>query len=240
MRAHCVRCKPGVLETFGLRGGIAKLVHENPEACVSLRPGHIEWRFVDGDICFKRRELQHHLIELVRNFHNLMTQHGVNHWVDSGTLLGAVRHEGIIPYDQDTDFGIDEAGYVYLRDHKIDVPAPYVLFVWESAVHDNGGRSEALPVRFVNTATGLYTDAFVFQSAEDSDGRALLGPVQSDCFGSCVHCPINEVGEGLFQIPRDWIFPVNMCPFEDFVVPCPREPVKYLTHMYGDDYLRPD
>ncbi|DBA00090.1 TPA: hypothetical protein N0F65_000381 [Lagenidium giganteum] len=178
------------------------------------------------------------LIDLVGNFTALMNHHNLSYWVDSGTLLGAVRHQGLIPYDQDSDFGIDEDAYAYIRDNRIDVPAPYVLHVWNSSVNDRGNRDEPLPIRLINSDSGLYSDVFVFKRGVDRFGRPLLGPIPSGCFGSCAKCVIVD-GEGHFEVPRDWIYPLATCKFAHFNVTCPRESIKYVEYMFGDDYMTP-
>jgi len=49
------------------------------------------------------------MAELLRFVDDLLNRHGILHWVDYGTLLGAVRDGTLIPWDEDVDFGILEA-----------------------------------------------------------------------------------------------------------------------------------
>ena len=47
-----------------------------------------------------------HLLELIGFTSDLLTRHGIVHWLDYGTLLGAVREGQLIPWDGDADFSI--------------------------------------------------------------------------------------------------------------------------------------
>jgi lipopolysaccharide cholinephosphotransferase len=57
-------------------------------------------RMEGGD---KLRQLQLILLRILKVFHEICEEHGFRYWLDAGTLLGAVRHGGFIPWDDDID-----------------------------------------------------------------------------------------------------------------------------------------
>ena len=46
------------------------------------------------------------LVSLIKFTHNFLTEHDIVYWMNGGTYLGAVRHKGVIPWDDDADFTI--------------------------------------------------------------------------------------------------------------------------------------
>ncbi|MGL4226192.1 MAG: LicD family protein [Rickettsia sp.] len=55
------------------------------------------------------------LYQLMKDTHELLGKNNINYWIDGGTLLGAVRHQGIIPFDDDLDIGIVHEDEVRLQ-----------------------------------------------------------------------------------------------------------------------------
>jgi hypothetical protein len=103
------------------------------------------WDWGDGhvrpDCCTE------HLLELIGFVHGVLAEHGILHWLDFGTLLGAVREEALIPWDHDADFGIlarDAEAVLTLRDeieqpgYRVSLGDPAVIRVHYSEANRLG------------------------------------------------------------------------------------------------------
>lgn len=56
-------------------------------------------------------ELKEIQLQILKHTASFCDSHGINYWIDCGTLLGAVRHKGYIPWDDDIDVGMLRADY---------------------------------------------------------------------------------------------------------------------------------
>lgn len=60
-------------------------------------------------------ELQSKLTEMLGFFHKLCEENDLRYYIIAGTLLGAVRHGGFIPWDDDIDVAMPREDYEKLR-----------------------------------------------------------------------------------------------------------------------------
>lgn len=60
-------------------------------------------------------EMQSKLTEMMKFFHSFCTENGLRYYALGGTALGAVRHKGFIPWDDDIDVGMPRADYERLK-----------------------------------------------------------------------------------------------------------------------------
>lgn len=67
-------------------------------------------------------------LDLLTVFKNLCEAHGLRYYMWSGTLLGAVRHQGFIPWDDDVDVAMPRADYDRFQElAKAELKEPYCL-----------------------------------------------------------------------------------------------------------------
>ncbi len=71
------------------------------------------------------RPLQLRVLEILKGVDAVCREHGLRYYIMAGTMLGAVRHGGFIPWDDDLDIGMPRADYDKLMTHSKEwLPEP--------------------------------------------------------------------------------------------------------------------
>ena len=71
-------------------------------------------------------EIHHILLGIASAFTKICDRHGIPYFMLGGTMLGAVRHKGFIPWDDDMDFSIPRPYYQLAIDClQKELPHPY-------------------------------------------------------------------------------------------------------------------
>ena len=100
------------------------------------------------------RALQLRLLEMLLYLKDICSRINVPFYLDGGTLLGAVRHGGFVPWDDDVDIVFNRNDYSrivrYLRDH------PHPQFVLQTIDTDPGYSCGWAKLRDL-CSTGIYT-----------------------------------------------------------------------------------
>ena len=90
------------------------------------RPGlpHEDVRIPPQDV----RKIQLLLLDIMLEFDRVCRKHGLTYYLAGGTLLGAVRHQGFIPWDDDVDISMPRPDYErFLKLARTELPRSMVI-----------------------------------------------------------------------------------------------------------------
>ena len=62
---------------------------------------NLRMRFNPDNSVLRKHQLR--MLDMLIYFDNFCRKHNLKYWLSSGTLIGAVRHQGFIPWDDDVD-----------------------------------------------------------------------------------------------------------------------------------------
>jgi len=74
------------------------------------------------------RTAQRIMLDMLVEFDAICKKHNLEYWLDSGTLLGAVRHQGFIPWDDDIDLSMPVEDYRKFKEIADDELSDNIFF----------------------------------------------------------------------------------------------------------------
>lgn len=79
------------------------------------------------------QQLQQRILRIVQAVDTVCARHNLRYYIWAGTMIGAVRHKGFIPWDDDLDIAMPRPDYNRLIEHAQEwLPAPFQLVCAET------------------------------------------------------------------------------------------------------------
>ncbi len=120
------------------------------------------------------RDIQMVSLEIMKDVHEFCVENNIKYTLQGGTLLGAVRHNGFIPWDDDIDIAMPRPDYerfckIYNSKKGYQLVCrpkdeSYMLFARVCEMEKTLVRSE---IPWTNIDTGVFIDVFPLDGAED-------------------------------------------------------------------------
>lgn len=127
------------------------------------------------------RQAQLKMLDMLKVVDAICQAHELDYWLEGGTLLGAVRHQGFIPWDDDMDISMPRRSFdAFLRLAPALLPDSMAL---QTAQTDKGYYNLAVPLkirdkdsRFIEWheqgnepyQQGIFIDVFVYDHMPDN------------------------------------------------------------------------
>lgn len=157
------------------------------------------------------------------------SKHEIDYWMTAGTLIGAIRHKGFIPWDCDIDVGMSRLDLARLKRVTDEFP-PDIFYQdsdtdphypeWNYSVKLRDRYSSYVEWQRNNPDSkwhnGLQVDLIIYDTDEDG---LLVNPFKGT------------------RYTKNDIFPCIRMEFEGALLCAPKNYDEYLRRRYGD-YLR--
>ena len=195
-------------------------------------------------------------------FDKICRKHGINYWIDFGTLLGFVRHKGFIPWDDDTDVSMLREDYSHFIDLCNNDFEQYGIDIIE--------YPGCYGIGYKHKETGIWMDVFPrdkygITMSFDEEVEVLKNKIEKykkkygipkDVVSPDVLAQRREKQIGLgnsnhnilymsleFFLPKcvcdddEWVFPLKRGEFEGVELNIPNNVDAVLSHYYGQNYM---
>ena len=134
-------------------------------------------------------EIQNTLLGMLHDLIRVFDAHQIGWSMSGGGILGAVRHQGFIPWDDDIDIFMTRANFEAFRkifdetlgrDYRLRIPGDEGYILHYPTVEKRGTR--VLQVQSTGEEQGLFIDIFLLENAPDNKILCRLHGIRSTIY----------------------------------------------------------
>lgn len=152
---------------------------------IELPEGYLDEEIRDGfTVTTQRKKVWAVQLDLLMEAYRVCNKYGITLLADSGTMLGAVRHKGFIPWDDDIDLTVSRSDYKKLCAVSKEFKHPY--FFQTEETDPGSGRGHAQLRNSETTAIlnneketgytfnqGIFIDIFPYDTVPDDRSECI-------------------------------------------------------------------
>ena len=121
-----------------------------------------------GKSSMNAKLLQHELLKMMKEFHQVCVDNGLTYYMLGGTCLGSIRHKGFIPWDDDMDIGMPRKAYnEFIQKAQKILPPHMEIRYYKNAQNSPfhfvkliNKNTTLIEKMYTNYAEGVYIDLF--------------------------------------------------------------------------------
>jgi phosphorylcholine metabolism protein LicD len=166
----------------------------------------------------KIRELHGKLYDMWNKLEPILEKHDIKYFADGGSLLGAYRHSGIIPHDDDMDIGImiEDEHKLFSNEFRADLEKVHLKFDPSLKILYKIFPTDGL--------SDIFIDIFVF---ENKEGKIHFVPEKTR----------RKWPNNYYHYEE--LFPLNTYVFGRSTIKGANNPIPVFNRQYGADWMTP-
>lgn len=153
------------------------------------------------------------LLGILKDIDAVCRKHNIPYWLNGGSALGAVRHQGFIPWDDDADIAMMREDFIRFQQvamkelgqyaiHSFDIDSRYNVMIPGMKIRKKDTYIKEVNFLLPNNikeCNGLFVDVFVYDYVSENKAIDVLNRLKAYCY-----TPFIEVGELMGKNPK-WV-----------------------------------